>query len=779
MLTPDGTGFTPIVIDPQDSVIPIPEFIPLEVSHMGAVVKSCQPIYRPDISEYETKYAIDEQLIEWGVKSDYVVPLITEGVPIGTLNCGSATVDGIEDDKRQLVMLMAPKLAYSLHVARLLEQAKQSEQKYRDIYDHTLAAIFTVDLDLKITEVNQAGLQLLGYSREELLELRVPDLDIDTKNVPKLVKDVYNGFGSFSRESQFRHKSGRVVTVLNSTVSVKDLNGKIIGAQSAFLDITDRHLTANTLRIRQKLANDVMMTPELSTAIKLCTAAAIEVAGADSGGIYLIDETSGDLHLQYTEGLGEDLVRTIDHYEARSINADLVNSGKTVLVAESELDALLPSPFQHEGIRWFCMMPFRHKGKVAGCINASSHTHSVIRDGNRESLDLLSMEIGGIISRVRELEKLRMSEEKFRLLFESTREGVLISDEDGKISSANAAAAKILNYNDPADLIGTATSDHYGDPEEQPRVVDEFMKQGSFTNMEIQARCGDGKIITVLANGFLERDRTGRVLRGSFIFSDITERKQAETALRKSEELFRTIAYFNYDWEYWIDREGKFPYISPSVERITGYSPDEFMQDPELYRRIVHPEDLPLALDHRHHRSNNGSLKPILFRITHRDGSERWISHHCQPVVGGRGENLGRRGSNRDVTEQVASEQALRRSEERYSQLLELLPQAVVETNIKGEVTFINRRGYEILGFSSQDIEKNKSILDFVVPEDRESVVANMQQLFEGKMHEGVKYTGLRLDGTTFPVMVYSNVILENGEPQGVRAVIVNLCTDE
>ena len=63
---------------------------------------------------------------------------------------------------------------------------------------------------------------------------------------------------------------------------------------------------------------------------------------------------------------------------------------------------------------------------------------------------------------------------------------------------------------------------------------------------------------------------------------DISDRKEAEAALHISEEKFRTVADFTYDWEYWISEQGSFNYISPSCERITGHSVQEFEENPQL-----------------------------------------------------------------------------------------------------------------------------------------------------------------------------------------------------
>ena len=140
---------------------------------------------------------------------------------------------------------------------------------------------------------------------------------------------------------------------------------------------------------------------------------------------------------------------------------------------------------------------------------------------------------------------------------------------------------------------------------------------------------------------------------------DITERKQTETTLRESEERHRIVADFTHDWEYWVDAEGNFLYVSPSCERVSGYSVQEFLDDPDLMNRIIHPDDRAEMLDHYH---NVRKVVPEAvdakdFRIIHRDGETRWIGHVCRPVFGRDGQPFGRRGSNRDITERKRLEE--------------------------------------------------------------------------------------------------------------------------
>ncbi|MDP2854699.1 MAG: PAS domain-containing protein, partial [Smithellaceae bacterium] len=70
-----------------------------------------------------------------------------------------------------------------------------------------------------------------------------------------------------------------------------------------------------------------------------------------------------------------------------------------------------------------------------------------------------------------------------------------------------------------------------------------------------------------------------------------TDRKRVELALRESEEKYRTVADFTYAWEYWLAPDGKYIYVSPACERISGYRVEEFLQDSRLLEKITHPDD--------------------------------------------------------------------------------------------------------------------------------------------------------------------------------------------
>ena len=160
---------------------------------------------------------------------------------------------------------------------------------------------------------------------------------------------------------------------------------------------------------------------------------------------------------------------------------------------------------------------------------------------------------------------------------------------------------------------------------------------------------------------------------------DLTDRRRAEDALRDSERRFRILADFTHDWEYWIDPAGRFQYVSPSCLDICGFAPEEFYADPDRILRMCHPDDRSRLAGHVAAMLQSHEKGAIDFRIIDAQGQERWISHHCQAVLGENGEFLGRRASNRDVTERIQAMQALRENEMKIQQILHAVPGAIFQ----------------------------------------------------------------------------------------------------
>ncbi|MBI5962785.1 MAG: PAS domain S-box protein [Chloroflexi bacterium] len=266
-----------------------------------------------------------------------------------------------------------------------------------------------------------------------------------------------------------------------------------------------------------------------------------------------------------------------------------------------------------------------------------------------------------ISEREAEIERRQQIEMQLRLqttALETAANGVMITDKQGSIIWANQAFARMSGYS-VDELLGQKPNllNSGIQPSDFYKNLWETILSGQVWRGEITNRRKDG-------NYFVGEQTISPILNSSgdiesfiAIQQDVTERRQAETALRKSEEKFRTLLDWTYDWEIWTDAQDKVMYNSPSCERITGLHPDEFINNPALLKDIVHPDDRAIFEQHTSlaHDEMVGAIN-VEYRIIARDGDVHWIGHNCRPLFGADGRYLGRRVSNRDVTERKRSE---------------------------------------------------------------------------------------------------------------------------
>jgi PAS domain S-box-containing protein len=226
------------------------------------------------------------------------------------------------------------------------------------------------------------------------------------------------------------------------------------------------------------------------------------------------------------------------------------------------------------------------------------------------------------------------------------------------------------------------------------------------------------------------------------------ELQTAFAALEKSEERFRMYIDFTNDWEYWISPEGDYIYASPACEKITGYGPEHFRDSQQLLA-LVHPKDREMVAMHFEERllERNKSFE-IEFRIINRKGGERWLAHVCQPVYGKDGSYMGRRASNRDITERKDTEQQMKL-------LIELIDRtndaiSVADLN-SGRLIFVNEKLCRNLGYTREELLA-------MSPDDTSCRPAGFfDHHFQELREVGsflIEDIHRRKDGTTFPVEV-------------------------
>ena len=139
----------------------------------------------------------------------------------------------------------------------------------------------------------------------------------------------------------------------------------------------------------------------------------------------------------------------------------------------------------------------------------------------------------------------------------------------------------------------------------------------------------------------------------------IEKLRAMEESFLKQQEVLWVISEFANDWEYWQDEDGNYQYVSPSCENVTGYTATDFYRNPDLLQKVIVPEDWQKWKEHSHTMVESGEVEPIEFAIRTKDGKAKWIHHVCRTVKNSKKENIGIRGSNRDISDLKALQKKL------------------------------------------------------------------------------------------------------------------------
>lgn len=297
----------------------------------------------------------------------------------------------------------------------------------------------------------------------------------------------------------------------------------------------------------------------------------------------------------------------------------------------------------------------------------------------------------------------------------------VVLDARGRVALINKKGEEIFGYKSE-DILGKNWFSHFIPAGERQAVRAVFRdlitgkrEPAEYYQNNILTRAGKKRIISW--HNTILRDNSGRITATLSSGEDVTERVRAQKALAQSEERFRTVADFAYDWEYWISPEGNCLYISPSCERITGYGSDEFMKQSGLLQTIIHPDDRSIFSQHLSDYCGAGISNKVPgrvdFRIITRSGEERWIGHVCQPVHGADGSWQGRRASNRDVTELKRLEGELRKHQCELEEMVRQRTEALESINQELLVEINERKRIErALRDSEEHLRENKRGLE-------------------------------------------------------------------
>ncbi|HPC36852.1 MAG TPA: PAS domain S-box protein [Candidatus Marinimicrobia bacterium] len=372
------------------------------------------------------------------------------------------------------------------------------------------------------------------------------------------------------------------------------------------------------------------------------------------------------------------------------------------------------------------------------------------------------------------------SERKYRDLVENMAEGLITIDEQKIVTLVNSKICHMLEFK-PEEMVGKNIFDFF-DSKNQKILKQELVKrpEGTFSQYEITFTTKSGKQIPALISGAPNFDEKGR-FRGSYAnVLDFTERKQAEEALRQSEEKYRLITETTSDLIslHTFDLNASYTYVSPSIKRIAGYEPEELLGESAF--TYIHPEDrkgllkilktyVGYTIKNLMSAKKSEFTETIEYRFKHKSG--KWI--YLQSV----GNTLGKQLLlvSRDVTQRVQMEASLRESEERYRSMVENSAMGVFIVDDNSNFEFVNQRLCEILGYRASEIIGHK-FMEFLAPESVELVQDRYQRLQKSEaVSMNYEFEVIRKDGERRQVEIYSNVVKDTDGKNHTIAQILDI----
>jgi PAS domain S-box-containing protein len=613
---------------------------------------------------------------------------------------------------------------------RMQQELEQSEHKYRNLVENAHDGIIITQFG-KFKFVNNAFCNMIEYCEEELIEHNFIDLVVDEDKERLLQYHRRRMAGekhNLIYEARAIAKSGRIIHFEINT-SYIDFNGN----PATFIILRDH--TA------QKELEQTLIASEKKYR---------RLFEAESDAIFLIEKETG---------------RIIDANPAAS---KIYGYSHEEFLKLTNMDiSAEPEKTKEATAHDYSFVPIRYHRKKDGSRIAIEISAGITELDNRAVHIITARDI---TERIRMQNELTSSEKKYRTLIEKSLDGILIS-QDSKIVMVNKAFADMLEFSveECLEKFGPESID----PEDRDWILKYHLERmkGNLTDLTFTLRLftkSGKRVITECSSTAIEIE--GRP--ASLIASrDITSRIQMQEALEKSERKFRELADLLPQIIYELDAGGYVTYVNKTGRETFGFEAD-------LSR--VHSSEFFIPEDKARMQENIRKAivgqKMSLFNeytAIRSDQTKFPVMIYSAPMIEN-GKQIGLRGLIVDISERKEMEEALRKSEQKFRELADLLPQTIFELDLKANVTYLNKAGRIAFGLSENEI--GFPATSGIVPEDHERLVDNIRKAFVEKGRDGgMEYTALRRDGTTFPIVIYSSPMTENSEIKGIRGLIVDI----
>ncbi len=541
---------------------------------------------------------------------------------------------------------LVPAIRSALEESTRRRLAREAESRYRTLFEGVPVGLYRATLSGQVLDANPALLQLLGFpSRESLMAVNMREVYVDPKARRAFLERLEREGEVHDMELQWKRYGGQIITVRKGARPVRDSSGRLLHYEGVVEDITERK------RARQELQESNQFRQEI-------------ISGAGEG-IVVYDRDLRlivwNLYMERMTGLPSSQVlgrRPLDIFP---------------FLREQGIDRLLERAL---GGDTASSSDVRYSIPQTGNTGWLIATYGPHRDAAGQIVGVIGI-VHDVTERRRAEQALRESEERFRRMADAAPVMIWTDDADGMTTYFNKPWLDFTGRALEQELgLGSRDSIH---PEDLPRFAEVYEAARAAKRpfqTDYRLRRHDGEYRWVLETAMPRSTASGEFegFIGSVI--DISERRQAEDAVRESEERFRFMAdaapvmiwlddenaLCTYFSKPWLDFTGR------PIERELGLG----------WCDGVHPDDLELI--RAGESAARAARKPFSmeYRLRRRDGEYRWIFDTAHPRFTPSGVFAGYIGSSIDITDRRRAEEALVEGEARYRIQVEHAPEAIV-----------------------------------------------------------------------------------------------------
>jgi PAS domain S-box-containing protein/putative nucleotidyltransferase with HDIG domain len=613
-----------------------------------------------------------------------------------------------------------------------MEEALQdSRERYKSLFDRSLYSVFIHDFEGNFLDANKAALDLLGYSKEEIPSLNISSL-IDEEQIPTAIKTigeiVRTGYQKKPNIFKLRKKDGGHVWVeTEATIIYRE--GRPSAIQGIARDIT------NSMRVDQALHESQERYRTL--------------AENAMDGIYVISPNGFEYVNPAFEKIFGYKTNEVCHEDFNFL--DLIHPDDRELVLQRE-----------NGRKKGKELPPEYSFRILTKNKKIKHVEVSTVPLPGEKVRVLGI-LRDVTKRKQAEEALRDSEEKYKILVQTSPDAVTVTDLEGRITYVSRQTLELHGYKYEKELLGKSVFELIS-PQEHKRTMTNLqktLKEGRLKNEEYTLLKKDGTVFTGELNCAVIKDAEGKPKMFIATTRDVTERKRTKEKIKESEERYKDLVEKAGVAILIDDKEGKVTYCNKQYADMFGYPLEEMRK--QTIRSIVHPDDVEKVL--KYHKGRVQSKKvPSRYecRGIKKDGSIIFIEIHADALIDN-GDIIGTRSYIWDITERKRSEEAVRESEEKFKTLFNSAGDAIFITDLEGNILEVNQVACERLGFERKKI-LDMTLADINRPKQSASIPEKIEELsLRGHIFFETAHKGK--NGTIVPIELSSRIIEYEGKP--------------